>query len=142
MRAPPETLRFCNGQTKSRGARDSSWSNWVLAGDRASESGVICYRGYSRRRGWTRRRGCCRAPSARRWCPAAGLTPARRSPGRWASCPSGSWCSGGRSCRIARAPAHTHTHVVVSSILRSSCWILLWDGGKTFVTGNIFKYIT
>lgn len=100
-------LRFCNGQTKSRGGRGSSWLSWVQAGDRAFEWDGFWCRGYSRRRGWRRRRGWSRARSgARRWRRAAAPTPARQSPGRWASCPSDSWCSGGRSCRTARVPAY------------------------------------
>ena len=40
---------------------------------------------------------CCRRPSR--------SPPARLSPSRWASCPSGRRCTGGKSCRIARVPA-------------------------------------
>lgn len=107
---PLVKLRFCNGHTKSRGARDSSLSSWVQVGDHASEWDGTC-RGYSRRRGWRRRRDCCRGRSARRSRRAAELTPARRWRGLSASCPSGSWCSGGRSCRTARVPAEKLPYV-------------------------------
>ena len=41
--------------------------------------------------------------------------PARRSPNRWASCPSDSWCNGGKSCRTARKPKRKKIMFNISS---------------------------